>query len=102
MSDLEFDLSRSPKVKSNGAVRHPLYDFLLVCNNNRMSISHRLAVVATGNFSPISYHWAKIFAPPPLALGRFFSKSNNLIPGSEGRYPPKIQLLASIVFELGC
>ena len=30
MSDLKFDLSRSLKVKSNGAVGVPIYDFLLV------------------------------------------------------------------------
>ncbi len=30
MGDLEFDLSRSLKVKSNGSVGLPIYDFLLV------------------------------------------------------------------------
>ncbi len=34
VGDLEFDLSRSLMVKSNGAVRLPIYDFLLVSNNN--------------------------------------------------------------------
>ena len=34
LSDLEFDLSRSLKVKSDGAVELPAYDFLLVfCSN---------------------------------------------------------------------
>ncbi len=47
MGDLEFDLSRSLKVKSNGAVRFPIYDFLLVSNSNYMSNSHRLGVIAT-------------------------------------------------------
>ena len=32
MSDLEFDLSRSLKVKFNGAIGLPIYDFLLVSN----------------------------------------------------------------------
>ncbi len=32
LGDLDFDLSRSLKVKSNGAVRLPIYDFLLVSN----------------------------------------------------------------------
>ena len=47
MGDLEFDLSRSLKVKYNGAVRPPIYDFLLVSNGNCMSNSHRLGVIAT-------------------------------------------------------
>ncbi len=47
MCDLEFDLSRSLKVKSNGAVGLPTYDFLLVSNSNYMSISQRLGVIAT-------------------------------------------------------
>ena len=47
MGDLEFDLSRSLKVKFNGAVRLPIYDFLLVSNNNYMSNSHHLGVIAT-------------------------------------------------------
>ena len=47
MGDLEFDLSKSLKVKSNGAVRLPIYDFLLVSNSNYMSNSHRLGVIVT-------------------------------------------------------
>ncbi len=37
-------LSRSLKVKSNGAVGLPIYDFLLVSNSNQVSNSHRLGV----------------------------------------------------------
>ncbi len=44
MSDLEFELSRSLKVKSNGAIPLAIYDFLLVSNSNYMSNSHRLGV----------------------------------------------------------
>ncbi len=40
VSDLDFDLSRSLKVKYNGAVGLPIYDFLLGYNSNCMSISH--------------------------------------------------------------
>ncbi len=47
MSDLEFNLSRSLKVKSSGAFGLPIYDFLLVYNRNYMSISHHLGVMAT-------------------------------------------------------
>ena len=35
--DLEFDLLRSLRVKSNGAVGLSIYDFLLVSNSNYMS-----------------------------------------------------------------
>ncbi len=41
---LEFDFSRSLKVKSNSAVGLPIYDFLLMSN---MSSSHRLGFIAT-------------------------------------------------------
>ncbi len=34
LSDIDFDLSRSLKVKSNGVIRLTIYSFLLVCNNN--------------------------------------------------------------------
>ncbi len=34
LSDLKFDLSRSLKVKSNGAVWLPIHDFLVVSNTN--------------------------------------------------------------------
>ena len=47
LGDLEFDFSRSLKVKSNGAVGLPMYDFLLVSNSNNVSKSHRLGVRAT-------------------------------------------------------
>ena len=34
LSDLEFDLSRSLKVKCNGAIGLPIYGFLLMFNSN--------------------------------------------------------------------
>ncbi len=34
MSDIEFDLSRSLKVKSDGTVGLPIYGFLLMFNSN--------------------------------------------------------------------
>ncbi len=46
MSDLEFELSLSLKVKSNGAVRLPVYDVLLLSTSKHMSIILRLAVHA--------------------------------------------------------
>ena len=47
MTNLEFDLSRSLNVKSDGAVRLDIYDFLLASNSNYMSNWHRLGVIAT-------------------------------------------------------
>ena len=49
MSDLEFDLSSSLKVKSNCAAGLPIY-FLLVPNSSYISISHRFGVIATQKF----------------------------------------------------
>ena len=34
MSDLDFDLSRSLKVKRDGVIRLPIYGFLLMLNSN--------------------------------------------------------------------
>ena len=34
LGDLDFDLSRSLKVKSNGAIGLPIYGFLLMFNSN--------------------------------------------------------------------
>ncbi len=48
LGDLEFVISRSFKVKFNGAVGLRIYDFILVCNSYYMSKSHRLGVIATG------------------------------------------------------
>ena len=41
MGDLDFDLSRSLKVKFNGPVELSISEFLLISNSNHMSISHR-------------------------------------------------------------
>ncbi len=47
MGDLEFDLSRSPKVKSNDAVGLSIYEFLLMSNSNHMFISHGFGDIST-------------------------------------------------------
>ena len=72
MNDLEFDLSESLKVKSNGAVGLPIYDFLLVSNSNHMSISHRLGVIATWKFFSYLLSLGQNFAPPPYPGAIFF------------------------------
>ncbi len=61
MYDLEFDL----KVKSNGAVGLPIYDFLLVSNSNYMSNSHRLGVIVTRKFFSYLLSLGPNFDPPP-------------------------------------
>ncbi len=78
MGDLEFDLSMLLKVKSNGAVGLPIYDFLLVSNSNYMSNSHRLGVIAT--LKKFSYllslgpNFFKIEWFPPWLTGKASSK----------------------------
>ena len=47
LNDLDFDFSRSLKVECDGIIGFSIYGFLFICMNNRMSISHRLAVTAT-------------------------------------------------------
>ena len=34
LGDIDFDLSRSLKVKCGGAITHPVYGFLLMFNSN--------------------------------------------------------------------
>ena len=97
MGDLEFDLSGSLKVKSNGAGGLPIYDFPLVSNSNYMYNSHHLGVIATQKISSYLLSLGPNFDPhtPTLTPGRFFSKSNGFLPGSEGRPPPKMKLIGS-------
>ncbi len=47
MSDLEFDLSTSLKVKPNGTGGLPTYDFLSVSNSNHIPNFHHLGVITT-------------------------------------------------------
>ena len=50
LSDLEFDLSRSRKIKCDGVIGLSIYGFLFICIATAyMSISHRLAIIATQN-----------------------------------------------------
>ena len=63
MSDLDFDPSRSLKIKSNDAVGLPIYDFLFVSDSSYMPISGRLGVIAT-----LVVYLASLgpnFGPPP-------------------------------------
>ncbi len=45
LGDLEFNLLRSLKVKSNGTIGLHIYDFLLMANSKHMSISHFIGVI---------------------------------------------------------
>ena len=60
LCDLEFDLSRSLKVKSSGAVGLSIYDFLLITNSNYMSTSHSLRDICI---------FIYIFFSQPLIIG---------------------------------
>ncbi len=85
--DLEFDLSRSLKVKSNGAVGLSTYDSLLVSNSNYMSNSHRLGVIATQNFSYLLSLGPNFDPPgPPLPQGDLF-QIESLHPWVQGKPP---------------
>ncbi len=75
-----------------------------------MSISHSLAVICTRKFLCYLLSLGQTFVPPTnhpptLTSGRFlFWKSDGSLPGSEGRIPPKMKFIGSIVlryFEQG-
>ncbi len=53
LSDLDYDLSRSPKVKCDGAKAIPIYDFLLVFNSNIWPNSALLRDVSLQNLSDL-------------------------------------------------
>ncbi len=88
----------SLKVKSNGSVGLLMYDFLLVSDNNYMSICNRLATRTI--FSYLLTLEPNFGSPhPPLP---FISKSNGFIPGSDGSPPPKMKLIGSNLFQIVC
>ncbi len=81
------------KVTYNGAIKLPIYDFLLVSNIIHMSISHRLADNSRSNFFFYLLSLGRSFAldiTRTLTPGRFFSESNHVIPGSGESFHPKI------------
>ena len=53
MHDLEFDLSRSLKVKGDDAIIKPTYDFLLVNNSEYMAICSTLQDIDTQNMQDL-------------------------------------------------
>ena len=55
MHDLEFDLSRSLKVKGNGAIKKSTYDFLLVNNSKYMPIYSILRDIVTQNMHDLEF-----------------------------------------------
>ena len=55
MHTLEFDLSRSLKVKLDGVIRKSIYDFLLVNNCNYMPICSILRDIATQNMHDLEF-----------------------------------------------
>ena len=104
LGDLEFDLSRLLKVKSNGAVTLPIYDILLVSNSNFLPNSHRLGVMATQKKFLLSLIIRAKFRPThthPYPRATFF-KIEWFAPGSQGRLPQKMELIGSIFFEIFC
>ncbi len=103
--------SKVAQGKSNAAVGLPIYDFLLVSKSNYMSIkltpfrsfSHlTISVLSHLKISLLSLVRPKILTPPPprhtLTPWGNFSKSNGFLLRSEGRPPPKIELIGLIIF----
>ena len=55
MHDLEFDILRSLKVKVDGGIRKPTYDFLLVNDGKYMLICSILRDKATQNMRDLQF-----------------------------------------------
>ncbi len=102
VTDLDFDLSRSRKVKSNGAVGTPDIWLLISVVISHMSIFRHLTVIGFWIFSPISYHWTKILARTPTrSPGWFYSKSYMVsCLGQRESSPHNWHWLLEILFEI--
>ena len=61
LNGLDFDLSKSLTIKGNGVIGLSIYAFLLIYISNRMSISHRLTVIATRNVFFYLLSWGPNF-----------------------------------------
>ena len=59
MNDLEFDLSRSLKVKVDDGIRKPTYDFILVNNSKYMPICSILQDIANENMHDLEFDLAR-------------------------------------------
>ena len=59
MHDVEFDISRSLKVKEDGAIRKPTYDFLSVNNSKYVPICSILRDIATENRHELEFDLSK-------------------------------------------
>ena len=57
--DLEFDLSKSLKVKVYGAIRKPTYDFLLVNNSKYMPICSILWDIKNENMHDLEFELSR-------------------------------------------
>ena len=55
MHDLEFDLSRSLKVKVDGSIEKPTYDLLLINNSKYVPIGRILRNIATQNMHDLEF-----------------------------------------------
>ena len=103
MSDLKFDLSRSLKVKSNGALGLHTYEFLLASNSNHVYLSSiscyshlkKLFLLFFLNIRP--KFWTSLIYPYSAAI---LFKMNGFLPGSEGKPPPNMKLVNSILFTI--
>ncbi len=53
--DLDFDLSRSLKVKCNGAIELPIYGFLLMVNSNIWPNTALFEIMSLENMSDLEF-----------------------------------------------
>ena len=55
MQEIEFDFSKSLKVKVDGVIRNPTYDFLFVNNSKYVHICSILQDIATQNMHDVEF-----------------------------------------------
>ncbi len=95
-------LTLSLKVKSNGAVGLPIYDFLLVFNNNHMSFCNCLGVIIISHSKNVllsliirAKFWTPHTHPYP---GAIFFKIEWFPPWAREKAATKVKLIGLIFF----
>ena len=86
MLDLDFDLSRSPQVKANGAIWKSIYDFLFNFNGNRGPICKRFQVTALWNMLDLDFDLSR--SPQVKANGAIWKSIYDFLFNFNGKHAP--------------
>ena len=100
MHDLEFDFSSSLKVKVDGAIRKPTYDFLLVKNSKYMCtcICSILGDIATQNMHDLEFDLPR--SPKVKIYGVIIKTTYDFLLVNNSKYMPICSILRGIATQI--